>query len=187
MTFTDQSVFFIKFACQTVRYEECIIQFEIDINIMNMKKIYTIVALVAMFLAASCGNAGAQNEKKDVNQKKAVTELTVESFNANVYDMSKEEPAYLGKVPAIVDFNATWCGPCQRIAPVLEELAKEYEGKIVVYKVDVDKARDLAVAFGVSSIPAILYIPMDGEPQMTVGARGKEQFRKEIDTILLGK
>ena len=144
--------------------------------------------MLAGFIISACGNAGAANEKKKERSKApAVIELTTETFNTNVYDLKSDKPVYLGDKPAVIDFNATWCGPCRRIAPILDELAKEYEGKIVVYKVDVDKARDLAVAFGVSSIPAILYIPMDGEPQMTVGARGKEQFRKEIDTILLGK
>lgn len=156
-----------------------------------MKRTYRVAAIAAtcILFIASCGNAGAQNDNKETKTKavKAVKELTVESFNDMVYDMSKDNSPYLGKVPAVIDFNASWCGPCQRIAPILEEVAKEYEGKVAVYKIDVDKARDLAVAFGVSSIPAILYVPMEGEPVMTVGARGKEQFKKEIESILLGK
>ena len=87
--------------------------------------------------------------------------------------------------PLVVDFWATWCGPCQRIAPILDELAAEYDGQIVIYKVDIDKERELAKAFSISSIPAVLYIPMDGEPVITIGSRGKEKFKKEIETILL--
>ena len=87
----------------------------------------------------------------------------------------------------LLDFYATWCGPCRSIAPILEELAKEYEGQIVIYKVDVDKEKGLAQAFNVSSIPAVLYIPLEGEPVMTVGARGKERFKEEIGRLLLQK
>lgn len=101
--------------------------------------------------------------------------------------MNQEGLVFLGDKPAIVDFTATWCGPCQRIAPILDELAGEYDGKIVIYKVDIDKNRELAKAFNVSSIPAILYIPLNGDPVMTVGSRDKGKFTNEIETILLGK
>ena len=98
--------------------------------------------------------------------------------------MKSEKPVYLGNKPAIIDFNATWCGPCRKIAPILDELAREYDGKIVIYKVDVDRNRSIAEAFGITSIPAILYIPLDGEPVMTVGLRGKAKMKEEINTIL---
>ncbi len=150
-----------------------------------MKSLYRTAALavIIMCVLASCGNAGAQTSKK--NEKKAVTELNEESFNAKIYDMSKETLVYLGDKPAIIDFTATWCGPCQRIAPVLDQLAEEYDGKVVIYKVDIDKNRALAKEFNVSSIPAILYIPLKGEPVMTVGSRDKGKFVSEIETMLL--
>lgn len=156
-----------------------------------MKSIYKtfLVALTTSIMLAGCGNAGAQTNASSVKDEKgkAVTELDSEQFNKNVYDMTLDETIYLGDKPAIVDFTASWCGPCQRIAPVLESLAKEYDGKIVVYKVDVDKERELAKAFNVSSIPAILYIPTGGgEAVMTIGSRNAATFRKEIETILLG-
>lgn len=134
-----------------------------------------------IIMLASCGNAGAQSSQT----AKRVQELNASTFSTKVYDMSDEDMKYLGDKPAIVDFTATWCGPCQRIAPVLEELAKEYEGRIVIYKVDIDKNRDLAKEFNVSSIPAILYIPLTGDPVMTVGSRDIGKFRTEIGTILL--
>ena len=160
-----------------------------------MKSMYKLVAMVAgiVIVLASCGNAGARTEKNTDSQVKSaqtktagVQELNAASFNAKVYDMTAEELKYLGDKPAIVDFTATWCGPCQRISPILEELAKEYDGKIVIYKVDIDKNRDLATAFNISSIPAIMYIPLNGEPVMTVGARDKGKFKTEIETVLLG-
>ena len=156
---------------------------------------YKLVAMVAgiVIVLASCGNAGARTEKNTDSQTKSaqaktagVQELNSASFGAKVYDMTAEELKYLGDKPAIVDFTATWCGPCQRISPILEELAKEYDGKIVIYKVDIDKNRDLATAFNISSIPAIMYIPLNGEPVMTVGARDKGKFKTEIETVLLG-
>lgn len=150
-----------------------------------MKSIYrtAVIGLSMMFMLAACGNAGARTADK---KGKGVTELNSEEFNKRVYDMTLDETEYLGDKPAIIDFTASWCGPCQRIAPVLEGLAEEYDGKIVIYKVDIDKERGLAKAFNVSSIPAIVYIPADGrEPVMTVGARDAAKFRKEIESILL--
>lgn len=154
-----------------------------------MERIYNTLALIAtsLLIFASCGNAGAQNDKNKDNAPKAVKELNAESFTKQVFDMDSENLVFLGDKPTIVDFTASWCGPCQRISPILEELAKEYEGKITIYKVDVDKEKGLAHAFNVSSIPAVLYIPLEGEPVMTVGARGKERFKEEIKTLLLKK
>ena len=123
----------------------------------------------------------------DAQEKKGVMTLSSKEFKTKVYDISAKNPEYLGSKPAIVDFYASWCGPCRAISPVLEELAKEYGDKIVIYKVDVDASRDIAQAFGIRSIPAVLIIPMKGEAQMTVGGRSKEDFKKQIDTILLGK
>jgi thioredoxin len=154
-----------------------------------MKTIYrtALAAAAAAMLIGACGNAGAQNDRKKENTPKAVKELNAADFTEKVYDMDSENPVFLGDKPAIVDFTASWCGPCQRIAPVLEEIAKEHEGEIVVYKVDVDKEKGLAQAFNVSSIPAVLYIPLNGEPVMTIGARGKEKFKEEISKLLLQK
>ena len=104
--------------------------------------------------------------------------INKENFKSEVLESNK---------PVLLDFFASWCGPCQRIAPILEELAEEYKGEIVIYKVDVDASRDIAQAFGIRSIPAVLFIPMKGEALMTVGGRSKEDFKKQIDTILLGK
>ena len=156
-----------------------------------MKKIYktAFIAMASLVMLAACGNAGAKTNATGVKDEKgkAVTELDSESFNSKVYDMTLDETIYLGDKPSIVDFTATWVGPCQRIAPILESLAKEYDGKIVVYKVDVDKERELAKAFNVSSIPAVMFIPLGpGKPVMTVGSRDAATFRKEIETILLG-
>lgn len=154
---------------------------------MNMKNIYRMSAVAAMAITTiiSCGNAGAQNEKKQTTATKHVQELTADTFNQMVYDLNNGEMEYLGTKPAIVDFTASWCGPCRSIAPILEELAKEYQDQIVIYKVDVDKASEIARAFGITSIPAILYIPLEGEPSMTIGARNKAKFQDEIQKILL--
>ena len=155
-----------------------------------MKTLSYISAITAIMVAmlTSCGNAGAQNNsKKKTTEPKHAIELTSEQFMTMVYDIQDENMTYLGNKPAIVDFTATWCGPCRSIAPILEELAKENKDQIVIYKVDVDKCREIAEAFGISSIPAVLYIPIDGEPSMTIGARSKAKFQEEIDKILLGK
>ena len=148
-----------------------------------MKTLRTAIAafFIAVGLLAS-GNAYGGNDKKGT-----VTELNSESFKTTVYDITKDSLDYLGEKPAIVDFTATWCGPCKRLSPILEELAKEYKGKIVIYKVDVDKCEDLARAFNISSIPALLFIPMEGQPEMIVGLRSKESYKSNIEKRLLKK
>ncbi len=121
------------------------------------------------------------------NSNAQVKELDSKSFKTTICDITKEDATFLGKKPAIVDFTATWCGPCKKLAPILEELSKEYKGKIDFYKVDVDKCRDLAEAFKISSIPALLFIPKDGTPQMLIGLRSKDMLKKDIESILLEK
>jgi thioredoxin len=107
------------------------------------------------------------------------------TFKKEVFDYENAtEWKYLGDKPAIVDFYADWCGPCKRIAPIMEELAEEYKGKIVIYKVNTDNNRNLASAFGIQSIPSILFIPMQGKPTMGQGAYPKETFEKAIKEIL---
>lgn len=151
-----------------------------------MKTLRTAAVTMAVIICLSaCGNAGARNKKKATdNTPKAVVELTSGEFNSKVFDTSLDNAKFLGDKPAIVDFSATWCGPCQRLSPILEELAKEYEGKVDIYKVDIDKCRELAETFNISSIPAMLFIPMEGEAFMLVGLRNKAELQKKIEEIL---
>ena len=147
---------------------------------------YLLSMLLGIISMVSAAEIYANEKPAEAEQSKAVIELTTEQFNKLVFNTKSDKLVYLGKLPAIVDFTAVWCGPCRQTAPVLEEIAKEYAGKIVVYKVDVDKCGQIAQAMGISSIPAIMYIPADGkEPVMTVGARGKDRFRSEISKYLL--
>jgi thioredoxin len=112
--------------------------------------------------------------------------LTKETFKAKVFDYeAKKQWDFTGDLPCIIDFYAEWCGPCKMVAPVLESLSTEYKGKINIYKVDTEKEPELAGAFGVSSIPTILFIPKKGKPQMQVGALPKEGFVEAIKEILL--
>ena len=103
------------------------------------------------------------------------------------YEANPEKWEYLGDKPCIIDFWATWCPPCKVIAPILDDLAKEYDGQIYVYKVDVDQQKELAQAFGIQSIPTLLFVPMDGEPKAEIGAIPKETFKDRIDNFLLTK
>ena len=103
------------------------------------------------------------------------------------YETTPNEWKYLGDKPAIVDFYASWCGPCKTIAPILEELAAEYGDQIYIYKVDTEEEQELAAAFGIRSIPTLMFIPMDGEPQMAQGAMPKASFKEAIEKVLLKK
>lgn len=115
--------------------------------------------------------------------------LTVETFKEKVFNYEKNPDNWIfeGDLPCIVDFYADWCKPCKLIAPIMEELANEYKGKINVYKVNTEQQRELSSVFGVRSIPAVLFIPMEGKPQMSTGALPKESFKQAIDEFLLGQ
>lgn len=113
--------------------------------------------------------------------------LTTEAFQEKVFNYTTEQEwKYLGAQPAIIDFYADWCGPCKMVAPVLEELAKEYDGKLVIYKVDTEKETELAEIFGIQSIPTFLFIPVEGQPIMQPGALPKAVFKRVIEENLLG-
>jgi len=114
--------------------------------------------------------------------------LTTEDFKNKVfnYDTDKEWN-YKGTLPAIIDFYADWCGPCKMVAPVLEELSKEYEGKIIIYKVDTEAEEELSAAFGIRSIPSFLFIPPTGLPMMQPGALPKNVFKQVIEEQLLSE
>ena len=115
-----------------------------------------------------------------------VGHITKADFLKKVYDFEKnpDEWKYLGSQPAIVDFYADWCGPCRQLSPVLDELAKEYSGKLTIYKVNVDNERGLATFFGIRSIPTLLFIPMKGKPQRSLGALSKTELKGIIKDVL---
>ena len=147
-----------------------------------MKRIYTVIAIICALIMATTTSINAEAQTK-----KGVVTLSSKDFKTKVYDISQKDPENLGSKPAIVDFYASWCGPCRAISPILDELASEYGDKIVIYKVDVDASPEIAKAFGIRSIPAVLFIPLKGDSTMTVGGRSKEEFKKQIDTMLLGR
>ena len=120
-----------------------------------------------------------------------VKNVTKDYFNKNVYDLNKVdengELKFLGKKPVLVDFYATWCGPCKVLEPMLDELYTEYDGKIDIYKVNTEDEMELAGAFGVMSLPTLLFIPMEGKPAISPGAPPKQMLKELIDEKLLGK
>jgi thioredoxin len=115
--------------------------------------------------------------------------LTVETFKQLVYnyEANPDEWVFEGDKPCVVDFYADWCKPCKLIAPIMEELANEYEGKVNIYKINTEQQRELSSVFGIRSIPTVLFVPMKGKPQMSQGALPKESFKQAIDEFLLEK
>jgi len=146
----------------------------------------TILIMFLSVVIAACGNAQNSNKKEKNMKTIALTKADFLNKVAN-FEANPTEWKYLGDKPAIVDFYATWCGPCKAVAPILEELAAEYEGQIYVYKIDTDKEQELAGAFGIRSIPSLLFIPMNGQPQMSMGAMPKAELKKAIEDVLLKK
>lgn len=153
----------------------------------RMKEVFIVFILFLLFSA--CGN---NKKEKNVNKEKGenmeVIYLTKAEFLKRVYNYEDNPKSwkYEGDRPAIIDFYATWCGPCKTLSPILDNLAKEYDGKIYIYKVDVDKEKELARVFSVQSIPTLLFIPMNVQPVIAQGMRPKTELKKMIDEILLG-
>lgn len=155
-----------------------------------MKKLFSISIVFALALiTCSCGNGSSnpntpENKKDEVSTEK-VQYLTTADFIAKVYDYkTNKDWVFKGDKPVVIDFYATWCKPCQKVAPIMEELASEYEERIVFYKVDTDKEQELAATFNIQSIPSMLFIPMEGKPTMSSGAFPKEEYVKIIESVI---
>lgn len=158
------------------------------------------VLLLGSVLFISCGKTPSEGKREtdafeQVNgesnpqkaQRMSTIHLTKAEFIKKVADFENNptEWKYLGDKPALIDFYADWCGPCKMVAPILEELAREYEGKIHIYKVNTEEEQELSAAFGIRSIPTLLFVPMEGKPQMAQGAMSKADFKRAIDSVLL--
>lgn len=141
-----------------------------------MKKILLSLIVMTSFLLSY-----AQEHKVQIKH------ITKAEFLEKVwnYEANPNEWKYEGKLPCIVDFYASWCGPCKRLAPILEELQQEYKGKIIIYKVNTETERELAGAFGIQSIPTLLFCPKNGKPSISKGLLPKETLQKAIETNLL--
>ena len=114
------------------------------------------------------------------------TNLTKKDFLEKVFDFEKnKEWKFQGELPAVIDFWAPWCGPCRMVGPVIEELSKEYDGKVNFYKINTDEEQELAGAFGIRSIPSLLFIPKTGQPKMAVGALPKAALKQAVEEELL--
>ena len=112
--------------------------------------------------------------------------LTKQMFLEKVMNFEKNptEWKYLGDKPCIIDFYADWCGPCKAVAPILEQIAEEYDGKIYVYKIDTEAEQELASVFGIQSIPTIYFCPVGGNPQIAMGALPKATIKEAIKDVL---
>ena len=158
-----------------------------------MKRLFLIS--IAMTVAGLTSCSGNSQQAKSVVKKQVLTqqntkkmnvqELTAETFKQKVmnYDIHPNEWIFEGSRPAIIDFYATWCGPCKQTAPIVEQVAADYAGQIDVYKVDVDQQQELAAFFGVQSIPTILFIPKEGTPQRVSGAMPRSGFDEAIKQV----
>ncbi len=114
--------------------------------------------------------------------------LNKQTFLDKVFNYEKNKDwVFEGDLPCIIDFYADWCQPCKMVAPILEELSDEYAGKINIYKVNTEVEQELAGAFGIKSIPSMLFCPGEGQPQMAVGALPKESLVQAINDVLLKK
>jgi len=119
-------------------------------------------------------------------EKKMTTHLTKDTFLKKVFNYEQnQEWKFEGDKPCLIDFYADWCGPCKMVAPVLEELSDEYKGQVDIYKIDTEAEQELAAAFGIRSIPSLLFVPMNGQPRMAQGALPKPALIDIIDKILI--
>lgn len=152
---------------------------------------YTILFSLVALLLISCNNKVETKDqiKEPIKKENKMTtiHLTKAEFLTKVanFETNPTEWKYLGDKPALIDFYADWCGPCKAIAPVLEELAAEYGDRIYIYKINTETESELAAIFGIRSIPSLLFVPMNAQPQMAAGALPKQQLKEAIDNLLL--
>ncbi|WP_075558140.1 thioredoxin [Parabacteroides timonensis] len=156
---------------------------------MRKLKDLFLISVVLLLVSCSMSAKSDKNETGGVAAQGEVVVLNKADFLTKVYNYEKNQSewVYEGTKPCIVDFYADWCGPCKKVSPILKELAGEYKNDIVIYKINVDNEKELAAAFGIQSIPTLLFIPAKGKPQIAQGALSKEQFVEQINGFLLGK
>ncbi len=148
------------------------------------KKVFLSLIISAMFFV-TCKSENNNTSGTKNAEPATVVQLTNDGFKKMIYnyDLSKEWK-YEGNKPAIIDFYADWCGPCRQLSPIVEEIAKEYSGKIVVYRVNTDKEKDLAQNMGITGLPTLLFIPVEGTPRMSMCLIPKESLVKAINEVL---
>lgn len=153
-----------------------------------------VILMAAVLLLSACKNQAGKVDKQEqtarqtAQKKSNVEELTLQGFKEKIVDFEKGQKwVFRGKKPAVIDFYATWCGPCKQSAPILDSIAGERKQQIDVYKVDIDKQPELAQMFGIRSIPAFLFIPLKGDPKMQVGAMRRQQLELYIKEIVDNK
>ncbi len=158
-----------------------------NIKLLDMKKFMVFAAALLLF-ASTISFCGNPSTKATAVSNSVVEPLTGESFKKKIfnYDASNDWK-YEGKTPAIIDFYADWCPPCRQLSPLVEEIAKEYSGKITVYKVNTDNEKELAQKMGITNLPTLFFIPAEGKPQYTLGALPKSTLVKAVNEILLVK
>ena len=156
---------------------------------MRKLKDLFLISVVLLLVSCSMSAKSDKNETGGVAAQGEVVVLNKADFLTKVYNYEKNQSewVYEGTKPCIVDFYADWCGPCKKVSPILKELAGEYKNDIIIYKINVDNEKELAAAFGIQSIPTLLFIPAKGKPQIAQGALSKEQFVDQINGFLLGK
>jgi thioredoxin 1 len=155
-----------------------------------LKCILNTTMFLFLMLLANCQTADKKQDDQKLLSAKVgeVVVLTDQTFKEKVFNYSiNKNWKYEGNVPCIVDFYADWCGPCRRVSPILEEIAREFSGKIIVYKVNTDKERTLSGNLGITSLPTILFAPVTGQPQIVMGAYPKDALLKIVNEVLLKK